>query len=81
MPLFAVTYATPSKESVDNGGLPPSRYSVIFGRAGEANTWHPEVDQGITYVFEGCGQTPEAIAERRDTTKPNNGYLLPPGSP
>ena len=74
--LFAVTYAKP-----EEFGWPPTQYTVIYGRAGDANTtWYAGVDQGIPYVFSGCGQTPETIADRRDRTQPNDGYLLAPVS-
>lgn len=80
--LYAVTYAKPEEFPVGGGGLPPTQHTAIYGRAGDANTtWYAGVDQGIPYVFNACGQTPEAIADRRDTTKPDDGYLLPPGSP
>ena len=76
--LYAVTYAIPSRPP-EQGGLPPAPYTAIYGKPGDRNTiWYLGIDVEITYAFGGCAQTPETIADRRDRSKANDGFLLPP---
>lgn len=76
--IFAVVNAAPSQSSVDEGGLPVAKYTVIYGSRAQQDSWYVSIDDGLVSAFNGCAQPPEVLAERRDTSKANGGFILAP---
>lgn len=78
--VFAVVYAENEAGRPDETNTPPARYSIIFGKRGEADSaWFVDVDTGIVREMMGCGNPPEGLVDFRiDKTQANGGYLVRP---